>query len=98
MLEQEADDWVMHPKPLVIQLCSHALHYLSVLYDVGAFMQVLGLQGAGVLPVPMHGPSIAVNVEQESIVPVNYVQVVDDEMHPKVPLKTQFFVLLVYGG
>lgn len=62
----------MQPKPFVMQLCSHALHYLSVLYDVGAFKQVLGLQGAGVFPVPMQGPSIALNVEQVSIVPLNY--------------------------
>ena len=46
----------------------------------------------------MHGPSIALNVEHVSIVPLNYEQVVDAEIQPKVPLNTQFFMLLVYGG
>ena len=48
--------------------------------------------------VPEHGPSEAVTIEHESIVPVKAEQFVVAAMHPVVPFQTQFLTLLTDGS
>ena len=45
-------------------------------------------QAAAVDPVPEHGPSVAVNVGHESMVPLKPEQV-EGSLHPVVPVQTQ---------
>ena len=54
-------------------------------------------QAADVDPVPEHGPSLPVNVGQESIVPLNPAQV-EASLHPVVPVQTQPLFHVVQAG
>ena len=48
--------------------------------------------------IPEQGPSAAVTVAHESMVPVNAEQLEVAAMHPVVPFQTHFFTLLTVGS
>ena len=55
------------------------------------------MHAADVDPVPEHGPSVAVNVGHESIVPLNPAQV-EASLHPVVPVQTHPFFHVVQAA
>ena len=95
-----AADFKIQPNPLVIHKLCHVLHYVSVVYEIGALLQIVlfETQFEAVELVPEHGPSAAVIIAHESIVPVNAEQFDVAAMHPVVPFHTQFFTLLTVGN
>ena len=87
---------LMHPNPLVIQVGPQVLHEASVLYVAGADVQTYAKHGAPEVPVPWHGPSVAIYVGQVSDVPVKEAQAWG-ATHPLVPFHTQLATLVVEG-
>ena len=70
--EHLAADLNIQPNPVVIHKLCHVLHYASVVYEIGALLQIVPFetQLEAVELVPEHGPSAAVIIAHESMVPV----------------------------